>query len=204
MSVRRHRPLLLLALIGALGLAAIAGCGSSEEPPPALSSEEVHAALEAPAEGQSAVDRKLDSRAGTLLPAGDARDAKEHLSDRIRSLRGTPVVVNVWAEWCEPCKRELPLLQRFAIDRRGEVAVLGVASDRRAKAEQLLGEIAMPYPSILDEEGSISNSVGVKSIPKTLFYDAQGKRTFVKLGEYKSVSSLEDDVERYTGVPARE
>lgn len=194
--------LLWRAIAPALACVAVGlgGCGETPEPLAALPATEIRSALATPASGQSDRARRLEEQAGTLL--GDGREPAARLERELAALRGTPVVVNLWAEWCAPCKRELPVFQRVALDRRGEAAFLGVASDRSVKAQQLLDEIALPFPSILDPDAEISNAAGVKSLPKTLFYDATGKRVSIKLGDYPSVEALEADMARYLGVPA--
>lgn len=191
----------LLAVAASLLALALSACGSDPEPQAALTTAEVRSALDKPASGQSDAARRLEEQAGALLGSGDAAPAR--LERELAALRGMPAVVNIWAQWCAPCKRELPIFQRVAINRRGQVAFLGVAADRKPKAQELLAEIALPFPSILDPDAEISNAAGVRSLPKTLFFDAQGRRVSIKLGDYPTAEALQADLARYLGVPAR-
>ena len=176
----------------------LAGCGGEQaEPLAPVPFTEIRSTLDKGGEVPDA-QRELEARASKLI--GDGASPQQVLDDELRAQRGRPVVVNIWAQWCEPCKRELPIFQRVALEHRADVAFLGVAADRSGKARELLSEIPLPFPSVLDPDAEISNAAGVKSLPKTLFYDATGKRTHVKLGDYPSIAALQEDLERYAGL----
>lgn len=163
----------------------------------ALSPAQVQAALAKPATGLSAEARRLESAAGTVL-AGSGDDAPAQLDATLAKLRGTPVVVNLWGDWCVPCKKEMPVLQREALAQRGKVVFLGVATlSTRGRSEAYLRDkIAMPYPSLLDNPGKLNKGTGIDTVPKTFFYDRAGKR-FVHQGPYASQADLEADIARY-------
>lgn len=91
-------------------------------------------------------------------------------------LRGTPVVVNVWASWCAPCRTEMPLLQRAAENYRGEAVVLGVASkDDPGAARRFLDEFELTYPNVFDETGRIRVALGLTAYPTTYVFDRDGE-----------------------------
>jgi cytochrome c biogenesis protein CcmG/thiol:disulfide interchange protein DsbE len=118
---------------------------------------------------------------------------------RIASLRGYPVVVNVWASWCGPCRFEFPLFQRVAAAYGKRVAFLGVDSqDSGDAARTFLGEAPVPYPSYTDPHQQIAESVGASlGLPDTAFYDRRGKLVYLKQGPYANRAALRADVERY-------
>ncbi|HEV2785386.1 MAG TPA: TlpA disulfide reductase family protein [Solirubrobacteraceae bacterium] len=119
---------------------------------------------------------------------------------RLRSLRGYPVVVNVWGSWCGPCKLEFPYFQRAAQQLGRRVAFLGVnVIDNRANAERFLAERPVPYPSLEDGNARISQETapGARGAPITVFYDARGRRSSVHQGGYKSEQDLIADIRRY-------
>lgn len=90
-------------------------------------------------------------------------------------LRGTPVVVNVWASWCAPCRAEMPLLERAANTYRGRVVFLGVASrDTRGAAASFLDEVGVTYPNVFDESGAVRAELGLRGFPTTYVFDAEG------------------------------
>jgi cytochrome c biogenesis protein CcmG/thiol:disulfide interchange protein DsbE len=117
---------------------------------------------------------------------------------QLRALRGHPVVVNMWASWCDPCRRELPLFQRQALKRGARVAFLGVnVTDDRDDALKLLTAVPMPYPSFEDPRSNIATGLyRARVFPTTAFYDARGTLTRHQ-GEFASEAKLSDAIERY-------
>jgi len=97
-------------------------------------------------------------------------------------LVGTPVVVNVWASWCEPCKTETPLLVRAAQE-DPDVQFLGVdVKDSRGGAASFLGSFGVTYPSLFDPPGAIETELSLLGPPATFFYDANGRQVARSLG----------------------
>lgn len=181
---------------GALTLVAIVlasiGCGAQEPQVSTPSPREARRALA----GSPAPLAALHEQATQLLDGGlDAFEA------RIAALRGRPVVVNAWAEWCPPCRAEMPLFQRIAVRDGRRVAFLGVdVRDDDARAGAFLREHWVPYPSYVDRKEAIARAIGVRAgLPTTVFYDANGKVAFVHQGPYRQESDLRADIERYAG-----
>jgi cytochrome c biogenesis protein CcmG/thiol:disulfide interchange protein DsbE len=127
---------------------------------------------------------------------GGGLDAYE---GRIEALRGYPVVVNVWASWCGPCRLEFPFFQRLSARFGKRVAFLGLDSeDSDEAAERFLGEAPVPYPSYTDPDEEIKNSIGARfGLPDTAFYDRAGELVFLKQGPYDEEEELHADIERY-------
>ena len=120
------------------------------------------------------------------LPNADA-DAFRSL---MQALRGTPVVVNLWASWCEPCKVEMPRLAEAATE-HSDVQFLGVDSlDSREGAEAFIAEFSVPFPSLFDPDGVIRTELGSFGLPVTVFFDADGAQIAKVDGEL-SQSSLD-------------
>jgi cytochrome c biogenesis protein CcmG, thiol:disulfide interchange protein DsbE len=108
---------------------------------------------------------------GFSLP--DLRDPGRTID--LASYRGTPVVVNLFASWCEPCKRELPLLARVSAERAPGVQFLGVAHvDDDASSLALLDEYGVDYPAAADHDGVVGERYRLVGLPSTLFIDADG------------------------------
>jgi thiol-disulfide isomerase/thioredoxin len=136
----------------------------------------------------------LHSQANQLLPGGS--DAYE---ERIAALRGYPIVANVWASWCGPCRFEFPVLQKLSARYGKQVAFVGVNSqDSDDAAKTFLEEAPVPYPSYSDSDQKIADSLGVShGIPDTAFYNGAGELVYLKQGPYSDDSELEADVRQY-------
>lgn len=184
MSRLTWRP--LAVLIGAL---AIAGCGSSEGGDYGGEHPDYGKALA----GSPAPLAALYRQANDLLPGG--QDAYEK---RIATLRGHPVVVNVWASWCGPCRFEFPHFQQAAADYGKRVAFLGIDSqDSDDAASTFLAEAPVPYPSYEDPSGDVADTTDAFSLPATAFYDEEGELVYTKQGNYRDVAELRADIQRY-------
>lgn len=112
-------------------------------------------------------------------------------------LRG-PMVINLWAQWCKPCREELPYYQRFATAYAGKVQVLGVdwQDTRPADAIALAREAGVTYPLLADPHPKL-RAVG---LPKVILIDATGKVVHEEYKEIKAVEELEQMVGKHLGV----
>jgi thiol-disulfide isomerase/thioredoxin len=90
-------------------------------------------------------------------------------------VRGTPMIVNVWAAWCVPCRAEAPQLAS-ASERYGtRIQFLGIdVLDNRSDARAFGREYGWTYPSVFDAAHAIPTSLGYVGQPVTLFYAADG------------------------------
>jgi cytochrome c biogenesis protein CcmG, thiol:disulfide interchange protein DsbE len=194
LRMRRRLPWIL----GAIALAAVVVIGLRQAPESKAPSEpkvskipaqELHAKLD----GAPAPLAAVHAQANELLPG-----ARKGLQARVRALRGHPVVVNVWAAWCVPCRVELPVIQRASLDYGKRVAFLGVdLRDNRDAAAKLLRDIPLTYPSYEDPDGKVANGYRLVGTPSTIYYDASGKQTYIHQGQYLDRAQLDADIKRY-------
>lgn len=93
----------------------------------------------------------------------------------LAQVRGTPIVVNVWASWCPPCIEELPLLEKVSRELDGEVDFIGInIEDDSTKALQLMQDFGITYPSVIDRSGDTRAPLTIPGPPVTYFVTAQG------------------------------
>jgi cytochrome c biogenesis protein CcmG, thiol:disulfide interchange protein DsbE len=154
-----------------------------------ISAAELHEKLDGAPPALAAVHRQ----ANDLIPG-----ARTALLSRVEALRGHPIVINVWAAWCGPCRVELPVVQRASLDWGKRVAFLGVdLKDNRGDAQRLLRDIPLTYPSYEDPDGKVYNGYKLLGTPATIYYDASGKQTYIHSGPYESSKDLDADIKRY-------
>ncbi|GAC1320240.1 MAG: hypothetical protein NVSMB25_12290 [Thermoleophilaceae bacterium] len=121
------------------------------------------------------------------------------LQTKLAALHGVPVVVNQWASWCPNCRAEFGFFQQLSDRYRGRVAFLGLDSqDTRDNARSFLHDHPVNYPSVFDQDASQAQSVGAgQGWPTTIYFDATGKATYLKVGGYTTAALLDQDVHQY-------
>ena len=122
------------------------------------------------------VARKVDA-GGIVVAPGFTRsrfDTNGKLS--LVSLRGKVVVLNFWASWCVPCKKEAPVLQagaeRWA--KKGVVVVGVNEQDLRGRARAFMQRYGVDYP-VISDTGRLVGRYGVIGFPETFFVDRKGR-----------------------------
>jgi thiol-disulfide isomerase/thioredoxin len=108
---------------------------------------------------------------------------------------GRPVLVNILASWCAPCRDELPVLIRAHED-NPDIAFLGIDHlDRREDAEAFLEEMNVTFPTLFDINGDVAAAVQARGMPTTLIFDADGDLVAHHSG-LVTASQLEDLLDR--------
>jgi peroxiredoxin len=94
----------------------------------------------------------------------------------LSELRGKVVVVNFWATWCPPCRKEMPDLEALYDRFKSEgLAVLAISDEDAAKVRPFIAEHQVTYPVLLDPGRKVNDLFQVEGIPKTFVYDRSGK-----------------------------
>jgi len=124
-------------------------------------------------------------------------DASRDLSQ----LAGRPMVINVWASWCGPCKVELPLLARAHRQWDDRVAFLGIdAQDASAEAWKSLTAAGVEYAQLEDPEGRTRAPFGWHSgLPLTVFVDARGRMVGTERTAFRTYPEVMAAMHRHLG-----
>lgn len=136
--------------------------------------EQVQASLDNPqfAAALSKLEADDKQRAGADFTLTDLQGKTWTL----QALRGKVVLVNFWATWCQPCRKEMPdldaLYQRF---KNQGFVILGISDEDAAKVKQLLAERSVTYPILLDPGRKVNELFRIEGIPKSFLYDRNGK-----------------------------
>lgn len=110
-----------------------------------------------------------------------------------------PLVINLWAQWCEPCREELPYYQRLAEDGAGKLRVLGIdyLDPQPAGAIALAKATGVTFPSLADPDGRLRQEWRVRGLPGVVFVDAEGRvtnpdarPTFTVIERYEQLTDL--------------
>jgi cytochrome c biogenesis protein CcmG, thiol:disulfide interchange protein DsbE len=115
---------------------------------------------------------------------------------QLSSLRGRVVVVNFWASWCDPCKREAPLFQSASKRYRGRVQFVGVdTTDFSGDANGFLRRYGVTYPNVRDANGRVLHKYGGLPIPRTYVLSRAGRVVGYIFGETRR-DRLEREIQK--------
>lgn len=116
------------------------------------------------------------------------------LSDHLAT-DGRPVILNLWASWCLPCRAEMPAIDAFASD-HPDVLIIGIAvQDDPQSAADFADEIGVAYPLAVDERDEVNNSYQPLGLPATFLISTEGdivQRVFGGVTEESLAETLSD------------
>ncbi len=177
---------LLPILFGAIALGT-AGCDRAKD-----ADEQANATVAGDSETAAENTSDEPERVGTLDRSNKGAAAPAHVFQApdgkpvtLAAFKGKPLLLNLWATWCAPCIREMPMLDRLALREGDKLQVLVVSQDLEG-AEKVTPFFAksgfkalQPY---LDPEVKLSTGYGV-NLPTTILYDAQGREVWRVSGD---------------------
>ncbi len=102
---------------------------------------------------------------------------------------GKPLVVNLWASWCPPCRREMPVFQRWQAQRPDVNFVFVNQGESLATVEAFLAQEGLTLRNVLlDETSQTGQAIDQRALPATLFFDANGNWTETRMGELSNAT----------------
>ena len=115
----------------------------------------------------------------------------------LSSLAGKVVVIDFWAQWCEPCKRELPELDKLAKELGARATIVAVNIDKdRGNAQKLATQLGLSFDVLLDPSGAIAAMYDLPKMPSSYVIDKKGIVRFVHEGyENGDVARLQREVD---------
>lgn len=155
-------------------LAALAGC-SRESPPQTASRQSSPKATRHPRNGSTEVGDPMPPYQGKLLDGTDFR---------LESMRGSVVLINVWATWCGPCRFEIPELEALQKRSGSGLKVVGISVDEGGEesVKQFVAAQKMTYTIALDPDGRIANLLQTTVLPTSVLIDRTGKIVWRQVG----------------------
>lgn len=135
---------------------------------------------------------QLDEPADAAGVVGQPRPAFAHAGVdgrlwRASDFDGKPLLVNFWATWCQPCLREMPLLQSLSEERPGQLQIIGIAIDRPDQVGDFVDRLGITYPILIgtsdvrETQSKFGNPEGM--LPYTVLIDPDGTIRWRHLGE---------------------
>ncbi|OGS96744.1 MAG: thiol-disulfide isomerase, partial [Gallionellales bacterium RBG_16_56_9] len=118
---------------------------------------------------------------GEVEIGGYLREAKLHglfgKTKKFSDYKGKPLIINVWASWCGPCRAEMGSLDRLARRYGGrQFNVIGISTDDDGKAAAaFIKQAKISFENFLDSNVFLENMLGANTIPLTILVDAQGR-----------------------------
>lgn len=140
---------------------------------------------------------QLEATTRVPLPDIALKDMDGH-STNLRQWLGKPTVINLWATWCAPCRREMPVLERAQQQMPGVRFVFANQGESASAVRTFLGREKLQLDNIVIDDGmQLSQYYSMRGYPSTLFLDAQGHLRDVHLGEL-SAATLAQSLDHVT------
>ncbi len=138
-------------------------------------------------------------REGFLAPNFTLQDDQGN-TVQLSDLRGKPVLVNLWASWCAPCKAEMPAMQAvyetYASQGFTILAVNTTFQDQKESALAFSQSLGLTFPILFDMDGKVASQYQVRAMPTSFFIDQEGVVQHMVIGGPMSEGLLRAEVEK--------
>ena len=196
----------VLATVAALVLAACSGAPAEPEPPmpsaPVISAGELAQAKKAAGiedcpESDPTVAVAASGLPDVVLPClGAGRQV------RLAGLRGRPMMINVWAQWCQPCQEEAPYIAEVANANDSDLMILGIDYEdpRPDRAIEFARVLTWRFPQLVDQDKVLAGPLQIVGPPQTFFVRADGTIAGRHVGAFRSAEQIRAQAQQYLGV----
>jgi cytochrome c biogenesis protein CcmG, thiol:disulfide interchange protein DsbE len=207
----------LLAVVTMLAIV-LAGCsGSAAVPEPTSPVESPREAAPSP---ESSADLAAMKKAAGIAncPASDPEVApvSPGLPDvvlaclgggrnvRLAGLRGKPMMINVWAQWCGPCREEAPYLTEVAAANKSDLMIIGIDHDdpRPELAIEFAQLSSWKYPQLADPDVLLRSALQISGPPQTFLVRPDGTIAYRHAGQFHSAAEIRNLLREHLGVTA--
>jgi peroxiredoxin len=139
------------------------------------------AETEYPASSKFGVQRFPEKKVAPPFSLKAADGNQVNLGD----FKGKPVMFTFWASWCESCKEEIPLIEKFSQGKKDQVTVLLVAIDgeNEKRIQRLIKEKKITLPILLDVKEKIARTYGIRMVPTTFLINPEGMMVGMIVGQ---------------------
>lgn len=107
---------------------------------------------------------------------------------KLSDYRGKKVILNFWATWCPPCKKEMPAMEKFYQKAGNDVEILAVNIDPQYNVQEFTDKLGITFPILLDKKDEVNSAYSVMTIPTTYFINEKGLIT------NKYLTSMTEDI----------
>ena len=121
---------------------------------------------------------------------------------RLAGLRGKPMMINVWAQWCEPCRAEAPYLAEVATTNKSDLIIVGIdhADPRPDLAIEFAQLSSWTYPQVGDPDVVLRSALQITGPPQTFFIRPDGTIAYRHAGPFSSAKEIRDLAQQHLGV----
>ena len=121
---------------------------------------------------------------------------------RLAGLRGRPMMINVWAQWCGPCREEAPFISEVASTNDSNLMIIGIDYEdpRPELAIEFAQLSAWTFPQLVDREKALAGPLQITGPPQTFFVRADGTIAYRHLGPFSSADQIRAQARQHLGV----
>jgi cytochrome c biogenesis protein CcmG, thiol:disulfide interchange protein DsbE len=121
---------------------------------------------------------------------------------RLAGLRGQPMMINIWAQWCAPCQDEAPYISEVANANDSALMIIGIDYDdpRPDRAIEFARVLGWRFPQLVDQDKVLAGPFQLTGPPVTLFVRADGTVAYRHSGPFRSAEQIRTEVKQHLGV----